>query len=214
MLLCRVSLITDEKQKLKDSVHPKEWNPARVEIEERMDGIDVIKNDERGEEIDWPQLSEENARLQIPSFKKIDPLASHGGSAFQRGRLPQEMVREKRDPAEHVRISGKIKFPLGEKAHLPQDILEAIGFISKNEPDTIKAFWESRIEQLKKAFNCGRVTEERGKSLSGERKAEQEKINLPHLAHMLNELGMGGQLWVRQFTEGFPVIGEISEPGV
>ena len=31
---------------------------------------------------------------------------------------------------------------------------------------------------------------------------------------MLNELGMGGQRWAKQFTAGFPVIGEISEPGV
>ena len=137
MLLCRVSLITDEKQKLKGNVHPEEWNPARVEIEERMDGIEVNKNDERGEEIDWPQLSEENARLQIPSFTKTDPLVSHGGAAFQRKRLSQEMVREKGDPVEHVKKSGKINFPMGEKAHLPQDVLEAIGFISKNEPDTI-----------------------------------------------------------------------------
>ena len=84
MLLCRVSLITDEKQKLKGNVHPEEWNPARVEIEERMDGAEVNENDERGEEIDWPQLSEENARLQIPSFKKTDPLVSHGGSCFSK----------------------------------------------------------------------------------------------------------------------------------
>ena len=215
MLLCRVSLITDEKQKLKGNVHPEEWNPARVEIEERMDGIEVNKNDERGEEIDWPQLSEENARLQIPSFKKTDPLVSHGGAAFQRKRLSQELVREKGDPVEHVKKSGKMNFPMGEKAHLPQDILEAIGFISKNEPDTIKAFWESRIEQLKKkAFNCRRATEKWKKSLTNEQKTVQGKINLPLLAHMLNELGMGGQVWVRQFTEGFPVIGEISEPGV
>ena len=42
----------------------------------------------------------------------------------------------------------------------------------------------------------------------------QGKINLPLLAHMLDELGMGGQKWIKQFTEGFPVIGDISEPGV
>ena len=149
MLLRRVSLITDEKQKLKDSLHPKTRNPARVEIEERIDGADVTKNDKRGEEIDWPQLCEENARLQIPSFKKAGPLVSHGGSTFQRKRLPQELVREKKGPAKHVENSGEIAFPMGEKAHLPQDVMKAIRFISKNKPDTIKAFWESRIEQLK-----------------------------------------------------------------
>ena len=70
MLLRRVSLITDEKQKLKDNLHPKTQNPVREEIEERIDGADVTKNDKREEEIDWPQTCEENAKLQIPSLRK------------------------------------------------------------------------------------------------------------------------------------------------
>ena len=47
MLLRRVSLITDAKLKSKDSVHPKTQNPAREEIEERMNGADVTKDDKR-----------------------------------------------------------------------------------------------------------------------------------------------------------------------
>ena len=93
--------------------------------------------------------------------------------------------------------------------------MRAIRFISKNEPDAIKASWESRIEQLKKkAFRCKRATEGWGKSVLGEQRAAQGKINLPLLAHMLNEIGKGGQMWVKQFTEGVPAIGERSESGV
>ena len=96
MLLRRVSLITDAKRKLKDSLHPKTRDPARAEIERRIDGADVTKRDTREEEISLPQMREENAMLQIPSFKKVDPSASHGGSTSRRKRLPQELVREKR----------------------------------------------------------------------------------------------------------------------
>ena len=45
------------------------------------------------DEIGWPQVSEMNAALQIPSFKKVDPLVSHGGSAFHEERLGRELVR-------------------------------------------------------------------------------------------------------------------------
>ena len=92
--------------------------------------------------------------------------------------------------------------------------MRAIRLILENGPDTYKAFWESRMQQLKKkVFRCKRATEDSEKSLSNGQKAAQGKINLPLPAHMLNELGMGGQLWVKQFTDGFPVVGEIPEPG-
>ena len=107
-LLRRVSLITEVKQKLKDSLHPETRNPARAEIEERVSGTDVTESDNWVEEINWPQLCEENAMLQIPSFEKAGPLVSNGGSTFQRKRLSQELVRERKDPAKHVEKSGKI----------------------------------------------------------------------------------------------------------
>ena len=53
-----------------------------------------------------------------------------------------------------------------------------------------------------------------GNSLPNEQKAVQGKVNLPLPSHMLNGLGAGGQESVKQFTNGFPVIGILSEPGV
>ena len=51
MLLRRVSLITDAKQKSKDSLHPEARGPARAEIEERVSGADVTEGDNWEEEI-------------------------------------------------------------------------------------------------------------------------------------------------------------------
>ena len=45
------------------------------------------------DELDWPQITEDNALLVIPSFAKKDALKSHGGSAFRR-RWTKELVRE------------------------------------------------------------------------------------------------------------------------
>ena len=55
--------------------------------------------------------------------------------------------------------------------------MEAIRFIAKNESNAIKAFWESRLEQLKeKAFRYVKATEEWGNSLSDEQKVAQGKL--------------------------------------
>ena len=42
----------------------------------------------------------------------------------------------------------------------------------------------------------------------------QGGINLPLLAIMLAKLGMGGQKWVRQFQDGFPIVSNSEESGV
>ena len=39
-------------------------------------------------------------------------------------------------------------------------------------------------------------------------------MNLSLLANRMNFLGMGGQVWVHQFTNGFPKVGTLSGPGV
>ena len=45
------------------------------------------------DDMNWPQVSEGDAMLQIPSFTKIDVLESHGGSMFHRRRT-RETERE------------------------------------------------------------------------------------------------------------------------
>ena len=81
------------------------------------------------DELDWPQITEADAVLVIPSFTKRDALEFHGGSAVQRRRA-KVLVSEKSDPVRHEEKSRKVKFPLDEKAHLPQDVFGAIDFVA------------------------------------------------------------------------------------
>ena len=53
-----------------------------------------------------------------------------------------------------------------------------------------------------------------GELFVGRTEIGSREINLPPLAHMMYEMGMGGQEWAGQFANGFPVIGIIPEPGV
>ena len=66
----------------------------------------------------------------------------------------------KKDPSGRVGKSVGADFPLEGKAHLPQDVLEEARFIAGNESNAIEAFWESRMEQLKKkAVRCAKAPE-------------------------------------------------------
>ena len=51
--------------------------------------------------------------------------------ADQRSRgVGPKLVREQSDPVRREELSRKVEFPLGEKAHLPQDVFEAIDFVT------------------------------------------------------------------------------------
>ena len=54
----------------------------------------------------------------------------------------------------------------------------------------------------------------RKRSLSWNQMEIQGETNLPLMARMQEETGMGGQLWARQFTDGFRTAGEMGQPGV
>ena len=95
MLLRCVSFVTDEKRNFEGSLHPKTQDPARAGIEKRIDGADVAKSGKLEEDINWPQLREDNAMLQIPSFEKAGPSVSHGGSTFQRNGCPKNLSARK-----------------------------------------------------------------------------------------------------------------------
>ena len=70
---------------------------------------EIVKPQLNGEgsledELDWPQITEANAQLVIPSFTKRGALEFHGGSAFQRRRA-KELVSEKSDPVRREEMS-------------------------------------------------------------------------------------------------------------
>ena len=51
-------------------------------------------------------------------------------------------------------------------------------------------------------------------SVWNEQRTAQGELDLPLLAYTLEVMEMGGQERVTQFTVGFPITGEVAEPGV
>ena len=179
---------------------------SRESVTTQLNGGGSLEDD-----LDWPQVTETNALLVIPSFAKKGALEFHGGSAFQRRRT-KELVREKSDLVRREEMSRKVNSPLDEKAHLPQDVFEAIDFATQNDADILKEFWGNQISRLEEIeYRRRKATEKWRESLSADQIKVQGKINLPLLAIMLGKLGMGGQKWVRQFQNGFPIVGDLEE---
>ena len=88
-------------------------------------------------------MAQNNALLLIPSSAKRDLRDRHAGSMFQ-GRRTRGLVTAIRDPEKQVAKSRECSFPLDEKAHLPQDVLEAVQFIADSESNFSECFRGTR----------------------------------------------------------------------
>ena len=76
-------------------------------------------------------------------------------------------------------------------------------------------FRRLKIHQLSiKGKACEQGTEKRGMSLSGNQMKAREEGNLPLLARVPRDMAMGAHLLTRRFTDGFPTLGELGDPGV
>ena len=85
--------------------------------------------------------------------------------------------------------------------HLPLGVVQAVSSISKNKPDCPEDFGREQMETLQiKDRRHQQATEKWRSSLADSRRRVQGELSLPLLAHMLDELGVGEQESVRQWT--------------
>ena len=129
------------------------------------------------------------------------------------------------DPAGRVARSREAKFLLRRKGHLPQDVLEASQCVPDNESNFLELSWGNQIERIEEKLGrkgprvseirgIGRqgTTEKCGNAFPEESLKVQGKLNLPSLAHMMNEIGRRRQEWVRRFNNGSPTVGPPAAP--
>ena len=132
-----------------------------------------------------------------------------------RKRRTREIVCAKRHPVKRLAESREMRSPLDEGARLPQDVGESVRLTPENAPNLLRFIWRQQIEALRaKARACRLGIEKWRASLSDARRTVQGKRNLPLLAHMLNDLGMGVEKRAQQFGNGFATACCLAGPDV
>ena len=98
--------------------------------------------------------------------------------------------------------------------NFPEDIQEAISFITQRNTQGIIEFWHEAIAKTSKRSDdlMPQLVQIRS-TLSSEDEAAKVRLHLPLLSSLLREHGMGGSDWVEQFIHGFPMIGGWANPG-
>ena len=98
---------------------------------------------------------------------------------------------------------------------LPEDVQEAISFITHRGSAGIRAFWLKQLTQIRqRARELMPFLHQLRATVEPSKKASRARIHVPLLKELLEKNGMGGSEWCDQFVTGFPILGELGEPGV
>ena len=98
---------------------------------------------------------------------------------------------------------------------LPEDVQEAISYISHRGSAGIRAFWLKQLAQIQKgARELMPILHQLRATVAPPKEASRARIHVPLLKELLEKTGTGGSERRGQFVTGFPILGELGEPGV
>ena len=155
------------------------------------------------------------APLTIQSFPKTPNAWGYTGTRYQ-GPNRAFSLQGASTYEEHIEKSATLPFPMDTGFHiLPEDVQEAISFIAHRGSAGIRAFWLKQLAQVQqRAQDLMPILQRLRATVEPSKEASRARIHVPLLKELLEEAGMGGSNWCDQFVTGFPILGELGEPGV
>ena len=164
---------------------------------------------------DEPHTTKTSEPLSIPSFPEISYEWGYTGTRYQ-GPNRAFSLRGASSYEEHINQSSDLPFPTETGHHIsPSDLQEAISFITQRGNAGIKGFWLKQLSRIQqRAHELMPTLYQLGASADPSREPSRARLHVPLRKELLAENGMGGSEWRGKFVAGFPILGEIAEPGV
>lgn len=113
---------------------------------------------------------------------------------------------------EHVSRALREPFPLSVETPLPQDTLDAAVFSRDCPPDRLRAFWANQLGRLEKLVQDSELAQRKWDSAVPDGiTTAAGKLKTVALSQLMRQCGLGGQKWILQFANGFPITGELAQ---
>ena len=113
---------------------------------------------------------------------------------------------------DHVHRALGEQFPLSVDTPLPQDTRAAALFSRDSTPEQLRSFWESQLLKLEKLVQDSELAQEKwGGDIPDGIKPAAGKLKTVAISQLMDQCGLQGKRWVRQFALGPPVTGELPQ---
>ena len=116
---------------------------------------------------------------------------------------------------EHIRTAIRGKFPLSYETPPPREANDASVFLRDAIPAELASFWESKLAKLTALLADSEGAQMKwGSRITPDLISSTGKLKTVALSHRFRRYGLGGQRWLRQFANGFPITGQLSQRSV
>ena len=131
--------------------------------------------------------------LTIPSFPKTPNAWGYTGTRYQ-GPSRAFSLHGASSYEEHIEKSATMPFPMDTGFHiLPEDVQEAISYISHRGSSGIRAFWLKQLAQIQqRAQELMPILQQLRATVEPSKEASRARIHVPLLKELLEKTGMGG----------------------
>ena len=117
--------------------------------------------------------------------------------------------------SDHVEKAVREEFYLAKDIPLPDEIEASLNIITNNRRSTLSKHWDRQLEAIQTLTSeCEGIQRIWDVMTPESIKPATGKLKTVALAHLADSLGLGGGKWIRQFTYGFPIVGNLSQCGV
>ena len=156
---------------------------------------------------DFAQPSSYNVDLELSNFTPINKTWVGG----QRNGIHFNIT----DAAPHTDFVDKATrgtFHLSDPAPLPPEILDSVSFLLPHSGDEIRRIRRAQLRRLKALVRAAEpMHAERYSQTPTDSTSSTGDVNIAALTHLMDQWGLGGQLWLMQFVFGFDIAGAFSQ---
>ena len=116
---------------------------------------------------------------------------------------------------DHVHRAMAEPFHLADDIPLPADVMEAVTFLNGTADSAIRTRWADQLDRLARLDEaCDPLQRLWNSHIPPELAKVTGPIRSVTLLHLMSQLQMGGDRWLKQFIYGFRVRGTFSQSGI
>ena len=116
---------------------------------------------------------------------------------------------------DHINKAVQSDFFLAKEIPLPPEVVKSLSIVARSDPQALRAWWKLQLEKVRGVVrDASDLQAIWNNATPSSIKPATGKLQTVAIAFLLGNFDLGGEKWIKQFTYGFPIIGNLSQEGV
>ena len=112
----------------------------------------------------------------------------------------------------HVELACQLPFFVAQRIPLPPALARAQDFVAFCDPNAVSPFWGKQLTKMQDLVSSSAKAEQVWNSCTPPEIAPAAgNLNITEVASLMKQANLGGAEWLKQFVNGFPLVGSLRQ---